>query len=172
MEIRSFFLTKDVFDLEDLMIHSDLYVGGDSNQELLSVVKEQESKYVHDGLLEIEGSIVFSNHGFCIGDLPVFDDLPTLYAYYLNAIEDYIDSGTAQFYYPSQPIKVKMENVKQGCICLSIGSEKLVLIEVELMKKILILAEDFFETLVEELDLRKYKYEMDQIGKIKNLIDF
>ncbi|GEM_PF-2837393 len=172
MKIKSFFLTKDVFDLEDLMIRSDLYVGGDSNQELLSVVKKQKSSYVHDGLLEIEGSVVFSNHGFCIGDLPIFDDLPTLYAYYLNAIEDYIDNGTAQFYYPSQPIKVRMENVKQGCICLSIGSEKLVFVEAELMKKILMLAEGFFETLVKELNLRKYKYEMDQIEKIKNRIGF
>lgn len=42
---------------------------------------------MHDSLLEIERSI-FSHHGFRIGDLLNFDDLPTLYAYYLNAIDD------------------------------------------------------------------------------------
>ena len=55
---------------------------GYGKKKLLSVAKEQESNCIHNGLLEIEGSIIFSNHRCCLGNLP------TLYAYYLNAIED------------------------------------------------------------------------------------
>lgn len=167
MEIKSFYLTKNVFDLEDLMNHPELYVGGSNNQKMLSFIKEQESKYVQDGLLEIEGSITFSNHGLCIGDLPIFDDLATLYSYYLNAIEEYIDNGVAQFYYPSQPIEVKMEKVPRGDVCLSIGSKQIVFLEVELLEKILMLAREFFGVLVEDLSLGKYKYEIGQIKKLR-----
>lgn len=73
--------------LNALMMHSHLYIGGESHQQWLAVVKEQEHHDMHDSLLEIERSI-FSHHGFRIGDLLNFDDLPTLYAYYLNAIDD------------------------------------------------------------------------------------
>ena len=53
---------------------------------------------MHDSLLEIERSI-FSHHGFRIGDLLNFDDLPTLYAYYLNAIDDMKRVAVAALFY-------------------------------------------------------------------------
>ncbi len=52
---------------------------------------------MHDSLLEIEASI-FSHHGFRIGDLLNFDDLPMLYVYYLNAIDDMKRVAVAAFF--------------------------------------------------------------------------
>ncbi|MEK5482093.1 MULTISPECIES: hypothetical protein [unclassified Viridibacillus] len=55
MEIRNFFLKKEVFDLGDLTNSPLSYIGGVNNEFMVEVVKKNKKKYVEAGMLNLEG---------------------------------------------------------------------------------------------------------------------
>ncbi|WP_342558984.1 hypothetical protein [Metasolibacillus sp. FSL K6-0083] len=170
MDVKNFFLKKDVFDLEDLVSNPSSYIGGFNNQFLVDIVGANKKKYIEGGILSIEGSLTFTMWNKEIGGIPLFDDLASLYAYYLNAIEEFMAEGVARFYYPSQPIEVCLEEGKNGNTKISIDNQNLNMNTNQLLNLILASAASFFELLVKELNLDKYEYEVKQIEHIKELI--
>ena len=167
LDIKNFFLKKDVFDLGDLISNPSLYIGGFDNQFLVDIVEINKEKFIEDSVLNIEGSVIFKVGGKEIGGIPLFDDLASLYAYYLNAIEEFLVEEIANFYYPSQPIEVRMEKASEGNTKISIDNQSLVVSTDLLLRLILSSSESFFKLLVNELDLNKYQYEVKQIERIK-----
>lgn len=166
MDIKNFFLKRDVFDLGDLTSNPSLYIGGFNNQFMVNTIETNKEKYIENGMLNIEGSIIFNVGGKEIGGILLFDDLVSLYAYYLNAIEEFMVEEIANFYYPSQPIEVRLEKGNGGKIKISIDGQSLVVSTDLLFSLILSSSESFFKLLVNELNLEKYQYEIKQIEHI------
>lgn len=167
MDVKNFFLKKDVFDLDDLTSNPLSYIGGFNNQFMIDVIKENKKKYIEDGLLILDGSVIFNVGNKEIGGIPLFDDLASLYAYYLNAVEEFMTEEVVNFYYPSQPIEVRLEKVSSDETKISIDDKNLVVSTDLLLNSILSNSESFFKLLVNELKLGKYQYEVKQIENIK-----
>ncbi|MBR7798344.1 MAG: hypothetical protein ACQEWU_21515 [Bacillota bacterium] len=167
MEIKNFYLKKEVYDLDDISQNADSYIGGYNNENLVENIEKNRKKYVASGLLMVEGSIVFISNYKEIGNIPIFDDLPSLYCYYLNAIEEYLDNGEATFYYPSQPIEVIIKKDIGQQTKITIDENSLKVNEKFFLDSLLNNSQHFFGTLLTELKLNKYKHELKQIESIK-----
>ncbi|GIP65620.1 hypothetical protein J32TS6_41750 [Virgibacillus pantothenticus] len=98
MEINSFFLREKVYHLNDFTRSRNAYIGGFNNQSLIELVRKNKAAYVENGILMLEGGVVFTAYGKEFGGIPIYDDLASLYAYYLNALEEYIDNGFSAFF--------------------------------------------------------------------------
>lgn len=85
----------------------------------------------------------------------------------MNAIEEFLDEEVANFYYPSQPIEVRLEKNTNGKTKISIDNQELLVSTDLLLNMILSNSESFFKILVNELGLKKYVYELKQIELIK-----
>lgn len=168
LDIKSFFLTRTVLDLNDFSKNPTSYIGGCKHQDLVDAVKGNEKKYLEDSLLMIEGSLVFKVGKKEIGGIPLFDDLATLYSYYLNAIEDFLKEEAGGFYYPSQPVKVYLEKINSSEMKISIDNQSLIANTSLLLNLILNSSESFFNVLVTQLKLEKYQYEIQQIKDLKD----
>ncbi|MYL56185.1 hypothetical protein GLW20_01540 [Virgibacillus halodenitrificans] len=170
MQIKNFYLKREVYDLDDLSQNANSYIGGYNNEYLVGNIENNRSRYVENGILTIEGSIVFTSNYKEIGNIPIFDDLPSLYCYYLNAVEEYLDNGEATFYYPSQPIEVSIKKDTGQQTKITIDENSLKVNEHSLLKGLLNNSQHFFEILLNQLKLSKYKYELNQIESIKKRI--
>ncbi len=53
------------------------YIGGFNNNFLVEFIEKNRNKYVENGILLLEGSVIFSSNNKEIGQIPLFDDLPT-----------------------------------------------------------------------------------------------
>ncbi|WP_284141416.1 MULTISPECIES: hypothetical protein [unclassified Virgibacillus] len=167
MEIKNFYLKKEVYDLDDLSLNADSYIGGYNNEYLVETIEKNREKHVENGILMIEGSIVFISNYKEIGNIPIFDDLTTLYSYYLNTIEEYLDNGEATFYYPSQPIEVIIKQDIGQQTEITIDENSLKVNERFLLEGLLNSSQHFFDILVTRLMLNKYQHELTQIESIK-----
>ncbi|WP_243292419.1 hypothetical protein [Bacillus sp. FJAT-47783] len=170
MEIKNFYLKKKVYDLNDLIQNSESYIGGFNNEFLVEFIEKNRDEHVENGTLMIEGSIVFISNYKEIGNIPIFDDLPSLYSYYLNAIEEYLDNGVATFYYPSQPIEVILKKDVGRKTKLTIDEDSLVLNEQVLMEVLINNSKQFFDILLNQLKLKNYEHELNQIEAIKKCL--
>ncbi len=96
--------------------------------------------------------------------------MPSLYSYYLNAIEEYLDNGVATFYYPSQPIVVILKKDVSRKIKLTIDEDSLVVNEQVLMEALINNSQQFFDILLNQLKLKNYEHELAQIEAIKRCL--
>jgi hypothetical protein len=170
VEIKNFFLKKEVYDLNDLIQNTESYIGGFNNQFLVEFIEENRDEHVENGILMVEGSIVFTSNYKEIGNIPIFDDLPSLYSYYLNAIEEYLDNGVGTFYYPSQPIEVVLKKEVGKKTKLTIDGDSLVVNEQVLIDGLINNSQQFFDILLNQLKLKNYKHELTQIEAIKRCL--
>ncbi|SHH88420.1 hypothetical protein SAMN05421807_11728 [Virgibacillus chiguensis] len=170
MRITNYFLKNKVYKLNDLITNSDVYIGGFDNQSLIKLVQKNKAAYVENGLLMLEGGLIFRTNGKEIGSISMYDDLPSLYAYYLNAVEEYLDSGEAGFYYPSQPIEVVITKDIGLKSKVTIDANPLIVMEKELLQALIYSSQCFFEVLFYDLKLRAYKQELLQIETMKKEI--
>lgn len=67
---------------------------------------------VEDGILTLDGGIIITYNYRIISEVSNWDDLPTLWAYLLNSIEELVEEGKSEFYFPSQPINVTLDIYK------------------------------------------------------------
>lgn len=79
MDIKDFYLKEQVYDLDDLIKNPNAYIGGFNTESLVTLMKANRKKYIESGILLIEGGIAFTSSYKEIGQLPIFDDLPSLW---------------------------------------------------------------------------------------------
>ncbi len=167
MDIKNFYLVKEIYDLEALKREPEEYIGGFNNNFLVEFIEKNRNKYVENGILLLEGSVIFSSNNKEIGQIPLFDDLPTIYSYYLNAIEEYMEHGVANFYYPSQPIEVRIEKQNARQAKINIDEDSLVVNEQIFLESFINNSQNFFGILANQLKLKNYQHELAQIENIK-----
>ncbi|MFJ7746943.1 hypothetical protein [Peribacillus sp. NPDC097295] len=172
LTFNEFIIKKPVTDLQDLVNNPVQYIVNiekDFN-EFISIINNNRDRYIEDGILTLEGGLFIQQHYREISGVKYFDDLPTLWSYILNVVEEYLEIGNGKSYFPSQPIKIQLNQLQKRKVEFLIDHNRLEVEQDVFLKVILDRAEFFFITLVKELSLSKYKYEIDQIQKLKSMI--
>lgn len=94
-----------------------------SIEENKDILKKQIAKFspiIEDNVIYLEGVIIIkSNHQVLI-DFDYWDDITTLWHYYLNVLEDCLSTGEGECYFPDQPIEIKMIDL-QDKISFQVG---------------------------------------------------
>ncbi|MCM2980192.1 hypothetical protein M3599_04525 [Niallia circulans] len=109
--IISFILKKVVTDLQDLVSNEEKYIVKlDDQKNFINYIKSQMK--VEDGILTLDGGIIITYNYRIISEVSNWDDLPTLWAYLLNSIEELVEEEKSEFYFPSQPINVTLDIYK------------------------------------------------------------
>lgn len=166
--IISFILKKVVTDLQDLVSNEEKYIVKlDDQKNFINYIKSQMK--VEDGILTLDGGIIITYNYRIISEVSNWDDLPTLWAYLLNSIEELVEEGKSEFYFPSQPINVTLDIYKndKSKLDFKIENKGFIVGYKTFIQEVLKRAEEFFNILVYELNLVKYDYELKQIEKIR-----
>ncbi|PFM83698.1 hypothetical protein COJ53_30475, partial [Bacillus cereus] len=73
----------------------------------------------------MEGAIIINYYGNTILGFKEWDMIDQLWSYFINAIEELFENqNDVSFYFPDQPLEVKMQVISQEQILLSIAGEK------------------------------------------------
>ncbi|MEK4824048.1 hypothetical protein NSS71_05705 [Niallia sp. FSL W8-0951] len=166
--IISFILKKVVTDLQDLVSNEEKYIVKlDDQKNFINYIKSQMK--VEDGILTLDGGIIITYNYRIISEVSNWDDLPTLWAYLLNSIEELVEEEKSEFYFPSQPINVTLDIYKndKSKLDFKIENKGFIVGYKTFIQEVLKRAEEFFNILVYELNLVKYDYELKQIEKIR-----
>ncbi|MEI2368317.1 hypothetical protein V8V69_20205, partial [Niallia circulans] len=88
--IISLILKKVVTDLQDLVSNEEKYIVKlDDQKNFINNIKSQMK--VEDGILTLDGGIIITYNYRIISEVSNWDDLPTLWAYLLNSIEELVE---------------------------------------------------------------------------------
>lgn len=122
----------------------------------------------------LEGVLYLEYNDSVLIDFTYWDIIDQLWAYFLNLIEDYIQSEQAETYFPDQPIKLKLSKISKTLVLFSIESQDIIhltLPKQEFFKSILEAAEVFFATLQDCFKCDScYSKELGKIDKLKNIL--
>lgn len=135
----------------------------------INYFRMNKKNLIYDGILTLDGGIKFTYNNKSLIDETYWDDLPTLWAYLLNVMEDYYSNGRGKTYFPTQPIEVRLESINNKLILLVIDGIKMK-IDYTCIDILLNEAEMFFKLLVHDLNLTTYGNELTQIDKIRKKI--
>jgi len=172
LSINEFLLKEPVTDLQGLTNNPSQYILNieDNYDEFVSHVNKDRDRYIEDGIITIDGGLFIKQYYREISGVKYWDDLPTLWSYILNIIEEYFIEGQAKVYFPSQQIEILLKSLYKEKVEFSIAQDKLIIDQEIFLKTFLDRAESFFTTLTKKLDLKKYEFEITQIQKIRLMI--
>lgn len=169
--INEFIVKRTINDLEDAVNNPDKYTISinDNWDEFVSFINNNRSKYIEDSLLTLDGGLSIKKYNKEILGVRYQDYLPELWAYILNVIEEYLEEGIGKCYFPDQPVRIQLKQLKNKKIQFLFDNDDHVL---EFEQKMLLgiflnRAEVFFNVLVKELDLTGYSYQIEKIQKLK-----
>lgn len=169
--INEFIVKRTINDLEDAVNNPDKYTISinDNWDEFVSFINNNRSKYIEDSLLTLDGGLSIKKYNKEILGVRYWDYLPELWAYILNVIEEYLEEGIGKCYFPDQPVRIQLKQLKNKKIQFLFDNDDHVL---EFEQKMLLgiflnRAEVFFNVLVKELDLTRYSYQIEKIQKLK-----
>ncbi|TKI70741.1 hypothetical protein FC756_06495 [Lysinibacillus mangiferihumi] len=173
--INEFIVKRTINDLKDAVNNPDKYTISinDNWDEFVSFINNNRSKYIEeDGLLTLDGGLSIKKYNKEILGVRYWDYLPELWAYILNVIEEYLEEGIGKCYFPDQPVRIQLKQLKNKKIQFLFDNDDHVL---EFEQKMLLgiflnRAEVFFNVLVKELDLTGYSYQIEKIQKLKTRI--
>lgn len=96
----------------------------------------------------LEGAIIISIDGATIMDFSYWDLVDQLWTYLIDSFDSLLmGEKQIEFYFPDQPISVKIENISQALLSLTIEEKKYHVNRKEFFKEMLKNAEIFFEIL-------------------------
>lgn len=163
IDVQICYLTRIVTNLDEMKKNRNLYAKDffKYKEDFLLTLKNSKS----NSDFNMDGTFVITLNGKEIIPFEWWDDIPSLLAYFLNALEECLISKKAEFYYPDQPLLVQIELDEKDIILILEG------FEYRLDKKIFLCAflskaKAFFEIIMNELNYLSYEYELTQIKKI------
>lgn len=104
----------------------------------------------------MEGTFTIKYKDKTIIPIENFDYIPELIVYFLNALEECIEHKKSEFYYPDQPLEIKIELNNNYIIEKKIFLEK---------------AKMFFEIIRNEIGILSYDYELKRIDSLYKIYD-
>lgn len=169
LTIGQFLIKKPITNPKDLVSKPNLYITSfeDNYNEFILHLKNNYDSYIEDGILTLDGGITVNHYHQEICGVEYWDDLPTLWSYIVNLVEDCLVEGEGMCYFPSQPIEIRLFKTKGNKVQFSIDNNSFETEKDIFLTTLLNQAELFFNTLIKELDLSKYQYEINQIKKIR-----
>ncbi|WP_054941450.1 hypothetical protein [Paenibacillus ihuae] len=133
--------------------------------------KERMQKYItqiDDNYLE--GAIVMNYNNRPIMTFRLWDLVGNLWAYLLNAVEEFLVNGKSECYLPDQPIKIEIIENKYDYIIFIIGDGKygsFIIPKIEFLQSIFNEAEHFFMRFDEYFTPNQYDFHVNQLVKLR-----
>jgi hypothetical protein len=147
---------------------NEYFIRLDDEETIKSFISDIDRDY-------IEGVIFAEYNGIVIMDFTYWDIIDQLWAYIISSIQDYIQNGESEFYFPDQPIRVKMKKINSNLLLFSIESKKsikLTLSSEELFQTLLESGKEFFTNLQDCFDgILDYSGELELIKEIKDKLN-
>ncbi|MCU5331996.1 hypothetical protein [Bacillus wiedmannii] len=120
---------------------------------------------------DMEGAIVINYCGNTILGFKEWDMIDQLWSYFINVIEELLENkNDVSFYFPDQPLEIKMQVISQEQILLSIAEEKTCFNKDELLLTLLKGAENFFDILKECPDEYLVEQSNNELKRIEKLL--
>jgi len=119
-------------------------------------------------LFYIEGVLYLSYNNQTIMDFTYYDLIDHLWAYFLNMIEEYLETQKSEMSFPDQPLPMSMENLSNDYILFSINFVQWKLPKYEFFNALLHGAKDFFEKMILLIEEKNDTYQI-QLKRIKSL---
>lgn len=166
---------------ENILIEVKSYIKKDKRINSLENIENEWSKYFtafdHVSCLEnisdfnyLEGAIIIKYYGKNLMGFRYWDLIVELWIYFLNAIGQLMEGrDKVSFYFPDQPLEVKMRFISQEFILFCIGNEQINLLKYEFIAALLKGAEQFFEILKNSTDNYLAEQSNIQLTKIDKL---
>lgn len=157
---------KKINDLSILKNNIDDYFVPLSNIEGLKNIKPQLDSYY------LSGAIILKYGEQDLLDVTMWDLVDQLWAYFLNLIEEAIETGKSETYFPDQPLLLKMKSISNDMLLFVIDQkQKALLPKLDFFESLLKNARSFFEimnfVLEENCD---YEYELNKIDELQTKI--
>lgn len=99
---------------------SNYFTSIEENKDIIKKRILKFSPIIEDNVIYLEGVIIIKSNNQVQIDFDYWDDITTLWHYYLNVLEDCLTSGEGECYFPAQPIEIKMIDL-QDKISLRVG---------------------------------------------------
>lgn len=132
--------------------------------------KIESLKYIKD-FYYIEGAIIINYNGTNIMGFQYWDLVDQLWIYFLHAIDELTKGvNIAAFYFPDQPIEIKIQLISPKQILLSLANERFCLPKNELLFSLLQGAKNFFEILKNCSDNYLIEQSNIEINRIKEIV--
>ncbi|KIO57074.1 hypothetical protein B4143_0508 [Bacillus subtilis] len=105
-------------------------------------------------------------------DVTMWDLVDQLWAYFLNLIEEAIETGKSETYFPDQPLLLKMKSISNDMLLFEIDQKQKVLLpKLDFFESLLKNAKSFFETMNFVLEENcDYEYELNKIDELQTKI--
>ncbi|WIG47513.1 hypothetical protein QPL78_02930 [Bacillus halotolerans] len=157
---------KKINDLLILKNNIDDYFVPLSNIEGLKNMKSQLDPYY------LSGAIILKYGEQDLLDVTMWDLVDQLWAYFLNLIEEAIETGKSETYFPDQPLLLKMKSISNDMLLFEIDQKQKVLLpKLVFLKLLLKNAKSFFETMNFVLEETcDYEYELNKINELQTKI--
>ncbi|MGQ8923979.1 hypothetical protein ACUUYQ_19385 [Bacillus halotolerans] len=157
---------KKINDLSILKNNIDDYFVPLSNIEGLKNIKSQLDSYY------LSGAIILKYGEQDLLDVTMWDLVDQLWAYFLNLIEEAIETGESETYFPDQPLLLKMKSISNDMLLFQIGQQQKVLLpKLDFFESLLKNARSFFETMNFVLEENcDYEYELNKIDELQTKI--
>ncbi|AHK48100.1 hypothetical protein AJ82_02855 [Bacillus velezensis TrigoCor1448] len=157
---------KKIKDLSVLKKNvDDYFVPLNNTGELKNMKSQLDPNY-------LSGAIILKYGEQELLDVTMWDLIDQLWAYFLNLIEEAIETGESETYFPDQPLLLKMKSISNDMLLFEIDEKQKVLLpKLDFFETLLKNAKSFFETmnfiLEENCD---YEYELNKIDELQTKI--
>lgn len=143
------------------------------NKYFVSIDNEIEiKKYNQDLDLDyINGAITIEYYNKFIMDFGLWDLVDQLWSYFIQLVEDVIQTGYGITYFPDQPVKIKMQVVSKDLLLFTLDEGKIIrelLPMQEFLNALLKSAENFFNSLMGYFERKiDFSYELKKIKRLQ-----
>ena len=121
----------------------------------------------------LEGAIYLTYKNQILIDFCHYDMVDQLWAYFMNMIEEFLETKNSEMSFPDQPTPISMDYISDDYILFAIGFTQWKLPKYEFFKALLLGAKDFFEKMIlilEEKD-KSYQFQLKRIKLLEQKIN-
>lgn len=167
LQIETYILKKPVYDIADLEKDPYSYLIHLQHEKVEAIeLLRGKVENPFNRAIDIEGSIYICYKGREVSPLIYWDEVDSLWAYYLNLIEEYLENGYATCYFPGQPIPIILKKGSNNML-FSVNNVEILVEERYFLSKLLNKAQEFFDFL-SNISLNNF-YE-NEISQIKSIL--
>ncbi|WP_077308224.1 hypothetical protein [Terribacillus halophilus] len=165
LQIKQFIVIKPIRRLNNSLMNTDEHVCFlEGNEEkFIDFLKTNLEELLDDNLLSIDGGLSFRFKSKEYLGVEYWDDLPMIWGFLFNTLEECLEIGEGKCLFPGQPILLAMKDV--GTNIQVQFDHKIVSIDRELfVKELSTHGKLFYNTLVTAFNLASYKYDLDRVN--------
>ncbi|GFN34146.1 hypothetical protein [Paenibacillus xylaniclasticus] len=154
---------------------NDLSIIESNVEEYFVQIKNTREILNLENLLDFEylnGAITLKYFEQSLLDITLWDLVDQLWAYILNVIENLLNTGEGETYFPDQPVKLRLKAISGDKVLYEIKANdyyKVALPKNELIETLLDGADEFFKSMEAYFKGKcNYQYEINKIASLRN----